>query len=406
LLRFAAIQEYLRSSLWFIPAVFALAAIGLSLAMTSIDRLLPPDVGAIFGGTAEGARSVLSTIAQSMLTFTALVFTVTMLVLQLASSQLSPRVMRTYLRDRTNQSVLGLFVATFLYTLLVLREIRSPADGGVGFVPGASITVAFVLLLASVGAFVYYIDHMAHAIRATTVMDSIAAETRRTIERVHPDEPVTPEVDVARAAWEQNDEPPRILAAGRDGRVVGLDEEAILEVADVGDRRAELVPMVGDAVVEGGPLFRLWGSWDADDVTRLSRAVSIGSERTSQQDVGFGLRQLVDIALRALSPGINDPTTAVQTIDRIHALLRRLAVSGYPGPVATDGAGGPRVMIRWPSWADYLQLATEEIALAGATQPAVTRRLHSMLTDLSSVTTGDRRLAVWAAVRRIPHPAG
>ncbi len=314
--------------------------------------------------------------------------------------------MRTYLRDRANQSVLGLFVATFLYTLLVLREIRSPVGDVNGFVPGASITVAFVLLLASVGAFVYYIDHMAHAIRATTVMDSIVAETRRTIERVHPDEPATYDVDVARGAWEQTDEPPRILAAARDGHVVGLDEEAILEVADTGDRRAELLPMVGDAVVEGGPLFSLWGSWDPDDVTRLSRAVSIGSERTSQQDVGFGLRQLVDIALRALSPGVNDPTTAVQTIDRIHGLLRRLALRGYPGPVTTDGAGGPRVMIRWPSWAAYLQLATEEIALAGATQPAVTRRLHSMLADLSSVTTGDRRLSVWAASRRVPAPPG
>ncbi len=404
MLMLTAIREYLRSSLWFIPAIFAFGAIALSVVMTSIDRLLP-EVGAVFGGTAEGARSVLSTIAQSMLTFTALVFTVTMLVLQLASSQLSPRVMRTYLRDRGVQSVLGLFVATLLYTLLVLREIRSPVGDVHGFVPGASISAAFILLLASVGAFVYYIDHMAHSVRATTVMDSVVAETRRTIDRVHPDEPGPDEPDVVADSWDRTDDPNLILCAKRDGYLVGLDETALLELVQIGDRRAELVPMVGDAVVEGERLFRLWGAWDPDDAARLSKAVSIGPDRTARQDVGFGLRQLVDIALRALSPAINDPTTAVQTIDRIHGLLRRLAARGYPAPITTDD-GTPRIIIRWLSWPDYLQLATEEIALAGATQPAVTRRLHSMLADLSSVTTGDRRLAVWAAVRRIPHPAG
>jgi uncharacterized membrane protein len=183
----AALLERLRLRLWFIPSLFAIGAAIAAVVLITIDRALADDGLAIirFGGTAEGARSVLSTVAQSMLTFTGLVFTITMLVLQLAANSLSPRVMRTFLRDRQNQVVLGLFVATFVFTLLVLREVRAP-DGDDGFVPGLSIWASFALLLASVGAFIYYIDHMAHAIRASTVIGNIAQETREAIDDRYP----------------------------------------------------------------------------------------------------------------------------------------------------------------------------------------------------------------------------
>ncbi len=187
--RVQAVRESIRQSLWFIPALSALGAVLLGMILLAVDRRLSGSATSIFlyGGSAEGARSVLSTIAQSMLTFTGLVFTITMLVLQLASSQLSPRVMRTFLRDRSNQAVLGLFVATFVYTLVVLREVRAGVDGTVAFVPGLSIWVGFALLLGSVGAFVFYIDHMAHSIRATTIIARIASETRQALEHMYPD---------------------------------------------------------------------------------------------------------------------------------------------------------------------------------------------------------------------------
>ncbi|HVL52797.1 MAG TPA: DUF2254 family protein, partial [Vitreimonas sp.] len=183
-------RERLRTSLWFVPGLFAVGAVALAVLALAVDDRISADPGGLlflYGGTAEGARSVLSTIAQSMLTFTGLVFTITMLVLQLASSQLSPRVMRTFLRDRSNQVVLGFFVATFVYTLLVLRDVRAAVDGGEGFVPGLSIWIAFALLLTSVAAFIYYIDHMAHAIRASTVISNIANETEQAIERLYPE---------------------------------------------------------------------------------------------------------------------------------------------------------------------------------------------------------------------------
>ncbi len=404
-LRLATLREYLRSSLWFIPLVFAAAAIALAAILLTIDSHLSSGPDAVYGGTAEGARSILSTIAQSMLSFTALVFTVTMLVLQLASSQLSPRVMRTFLRDRGNQIVLGLFVATFVYTLVVLRDIRTPVDGGAGFVPGIAVTAAFVLLLASVVAFIYYIDHMAHAIRATTVMDSIANETYQAIERLFPDPFETGTLGPFDDREPGTGRPTCEVPAPGRGVLVAVDDTALLRMASEGDRAVGLVPMVGDPINEGAPLFRLWGDWDEADIDQMTRTVSLGGERTLQQDAAFGIRQLVDIALRALSPGINDPTTAVQALDRIDGLLRRLAVRRFPSRVRRDAKGVPRLWMTWPTWDAYLQLATEEVRHAGADQPAVARRLRTMLHDVAAIAPVERRVAVWADVRRLDLPA-
>ena len=387
-----SIRERLRSSLWFVPSLFAVAAIGLALLLLTVDEALTgdSDVFFLYGGTAEGARSVLSTIAQSMLTFTGLVFTITMLVLQLASSQLSPRVMRTFLRDRGNQVVLGLFVATFLYTLVVLREVRTAVGDDEGFVPGVSIWVSFALLLASVGAFVYYIDHMAHAIRASTVITSIANETQQAIERLYPEQLLE---DVPRApnrdALSRNAE--FVLKAPRAGAIVAVDEAKLLSTVGEGDRYLELVPAVGDFVPAGAPLARLGGTWDRDAGRAAQEAIGIGDERTLEQDAAFGLRQLVDVAVRALSPGTNDPTTAVQALDRLHDLLRRLVDRHIPSPERRDDAGDLRLVLPRPGWNDYVELAVDEIRLAGAQQIQVGRRLRHMLEDLLSVAPASRQ---------------
>jgi uncharacterized membrane protein len=388
-----ALRERLRLSLWFLPAVFAVAAAGLAIAFVAIDRELTARSGSLFftfGGTAEGARSVLSTIAQSMLTFTGLVFTITMLVLQLASSQLSPRVMRTFLRDRANQVVLGLFVATFVFTLLVLRDVRAPVDGDGGFVPALSIWVAFTLLLASVGAFIYYIDHMAHAIRASTVLANIAAETAETIERLYPErvgrEPEPDDVATARELGPAS----LTLKSERAGILVTVDEESLLGSTRHDARRLEVLAAVGDFVPSGAPLMQLWGTWDRAAVDAARDAVGIGSERTLEQDAAFGLRQLVDVAVRALSPGTNDPTTAVQSVDRIHDMLRRLAVRQIPSPYRVDEDGRLRLILPRPSWEEYVHLGVDEIRIAGEGQLQVGRRLRQLLEDIASVAPDDR----------------
>lgn len=398
MIQFEALRERLRLSLWFLPTVFAVGAALLALLLTWVDHQLADDPSPLFfmfSGTADGARSVLSTIAQSMLTFTGLVFTITMLVLQLASGQLSPRVMRTFLRDRGNQVVLGLFVATFVYTLLILRDVRNAVDGDGGFVPAVSIWVAFTLLLASVAAFVYYIDHMAHAIRASTVITSIWRETVAAIDHLFPErlgEDAEPGAIAVERDRDEPDGPDLVLTSRRAGVVVGVDVDRLLGAASHGDRRLELVPAIGDFVAENAPLIRLWGTWDPPAaVEALHASIGMADERTLDQDAAFGFRQLVDIAVRALSPGINDPTTAVQALDRIYDLLRRLAVSRFPSGFRADDNGVVRVVVQRPGWDAYVHLGFDEIRLAGESQLQVHRRLRAILADLGSITPGERQ---------------
>ncbi len=387
--RLQSLREHVRLSLWFMPALFALGAILLGIILLAVDQRLSGSATLFFlyGGTAEGARSVLSTIAQSMLTFTGLVFTITMLVLQLASAQLSPRVMRTFLRDRSNQAVLGLFVATFVYTLVVLREVRSGVDGTAAFVPGLSIWVGFALLLGSVAAFVFYIDHMAHSIRATTVIGRIARETRQALDHLYPDRvgqsgASEPRVDVS-------EESSIVINAPKAGVLLSVDEGRLSEAAS-GQRRVQVLGAMGDFIAQGAPIARLSGPWDSGAADQIRDAVGIGDERSVEQDPAFGFRQLVDIALRALSPGTNDPTTAVQALDRLHDLLRHLVGRALPPRIHRDRSGQMKVALPGPAWEDYLELAVEEIRIAGCGQVQVARRLRRLLQDLLSIAPDER----------------
>lgn len=389
--------EILRSRLWFVPALFVLGAAIAAVVTVTIDRTLGPDATGpfVFGGGPESARSLLSTIAAAMLTFTGLVFSVTMLVLQLASSQLSPRVTRTFLRDRKNQAVLGIFVATFVYALLVLREVRSEVDAA--FVPSIAVWWSFILLLASIVAFIYYIDHMAQAMRASSVIASVASETRSAIERCFPD-PVGSEPDLALAV-------PAVSAT-----VLGPDDPGILQAIDLPEliRLAtdaggviELLVPVGEAVPGEAPVARIRGGGSvADD--ELRAALTFGQERTMDQDPAFGIRQLVDIAARALSPGINDPTTAAQVIDQLHDVLRRLAGRRIPGPQRTDATGALRVIVPGRTWDDLLALACDEIRSYGSDSLQVVAGLRRMLDDLDGVVPDERRPAVRRQRARLP----
>jgi uncharacterized membrane protein len=405
-LRMRAQLDELRSRLWVIPGAFALGSSIAAFLLVPLDRLVDPFVsgdlsGILFSGGPESARLVLSTIAAAMMTFTGLVFSVTMLVLQLASSQLSPRVMRTFLRDRINQGVLGLFIATFLYSLLVLREVRSPVDGP-PFVPAIAVSVAYGLLITSVGSFVAYIHHMAQAIRATTVLRSVADETRAAIGRLYP-EGIGAEPDERSLTLPER--PPDLVVTleRKAGIVTSVDDERLLDLARDAQAIVEIVPMVGDFVPSDAPIGRVWfraaGQDAGASAARLLEAVKIGPERTMTQDAAFGFRQLVDIAERALSPGTNDPTTAVQALDELHDLLRRLVVRGIPSPVRLDEDGSILLFLPRPSWADYVSLALDEIRQYGSGSVQVARRARYLLLDVGSVAPAFRQEPIDRQVR-------
>ena len=396
----------LRSRMWFIPGAFAVGATVGAFVLVPIDHLVDQSVSGdlssiLFAGGPDSARLVLSTIAAAMLSFTGLVFTVTMLVLQLASSQLSPRVMRTFLRDRVNQTVLGLFVATFLYSLLILREVRTPTVSS-PFVPVIAVTVAYLLLVASVAAFVFYIHHMTQAIRAASVLHSVGDETRGAIDRLYPegigDEPEAPVPALPARAADQ------IVAMDRPpGVITSVDDEQLLSLARDHHLTVALLHHVGDFVPNGAPLLAIWSRSSGTPVDvpadHLAGTIQVGLERTMTQDAPFGFRQIVDIAERALSPGVNDPTTALQALDQLHDLLRRMSVRRIPSPIRLDENGDILLSLPGSGWSDYVALAIDEIRQYGAGSIQITRRLRHLLLDLQAVAPPSRQEPVARQLR-------
>lgn len=291
----------LRDRFWIVPLLFAVGATLLGLALTTLDDRLDTSLTLplLFAGGPEGARAVLSAIITSMISFTGLVFSITIVVLQLTSSQFSPRILRTFLRDWLNQVALGVFVATFVYALVVLRSVTGTAQTET-FVPQLSVTMAFVLVLASVVVFLFYIDHIAQSIRAASIVTRIAEETRGVLERRHPHDAVT-RVPLTRPATAG-----RRVRADAPGVVQQVDDQALARLAEEDDVTICVLRAVGEFVPEGAALLEVHGAGRPDEESLRSH-VHLGNERSTDEDVGFGLRQLVDIAERALSPASTTP---------------------------------------------------------------------------------------------------
>lgn len=391
-LRLTRLAGRFESNYWLLPALCVATAIGLSYASQALDARLSHDEPAwyLFRGGPEGARSVLAAVVSSMLTLAGLVFSVTILVLQLASNQFSPRALRTFLKDRPSQLALGIFVGTFVYALLGLRIVRGTSEGIERHVPSLSVWLAVVLSVLSVGAFIYFIHHVAQSIRAVVVLARIGQETRDTLEQMYPEGLGE---DTEEAPSERPEGLPSLLvpSPGASGVLVAVDEEQLMSCVRGARVTVALVPTVGDFVPHGGTLFEVWGDATRLDVKELLAALTLGPERTLQQDTAFGFRQLVDIAERALSPGINDPTTAVQAIDQLHDLLRRMVRRRFPSASRKDEAGVLRLICPRPDWDAYVRLALDEVRQYGKGSIQVARRLRFLLEDLLRVAPPFRR---------------
>lgn len=314
-----------RESLGFLPTVCTVVAVVLALAMVRLDQGLgiAPNTSRtwVFGGGAEGARSLLQVIAGSLITVAGTVFSLTIVALQLASGQFTPRVLRTFTGDRAVQFVLGIFIATFTYCLLLLRSVRLGPQDQAGFVPAASVTVAVVLALVSIGSLVFYIHRIASSIQVPTVLGRVLADARAAIDRNRaalPDAAASlrPRVDATRVGEGAT------IRAERSGYLRFVSD---FELETSADRTivVQVAPGIGDFVLAGTVLARVWPDDALDEkMANLVRGAAIlGAERSVQFDVDYGVRQIADIAVRALSPGINDPTTAIQCVDRLCELL-------------------------------------------------------------------------------------
>jgi uncharacterized membrane protein len=382
----------LKTSLWLIPFACALAGIALSFGTIAIDRTFTGEaIPRAFTGDPNAALIILSTVAASMVSLTALVLTITSVVVQLAMGQFSPRSVRPFLQDRPSQFAIGVFVGTFAHAMLAMREVRSFTQEG--SVPGVTIVVSYTLVLISIVVLVAYVHHIGNSLKVDSIIKSVGQETRSVIDRLYP------ETDGAAAVTKVG--VGRTIVSDRAGSIFRVDHEALVKLAHNAGVTLEMTRGVGAFVPEGAPIFRCEdGDAELDD-NAVRRAVAIGPERTMDQDGAFGIQTLVDIAERALTDSFNDQTTATQAVDRLHDLLRQLATRRFPSGHFTDGEGIVRLTVPELGWEDYVALAFDNIRSAGEASPSVLHRMREALEDLLTVAPPDRRSALEERLRSL-----
>ncbi len=373
------VRHRVTSSLWFVPVACLLAGIALAIATIAIDRASGGDLlPATLIGDPNAALAILSTTAASMVSLTALVLTITGVVVQLAMGQFSPRSVRPFLRDRPSQFAIGVFVGAFAHSVLALREVRSFGD--TGSVPSLTIAVSFVLILVSVVVLVAYVHHIGNSLKVDSIIQAVGDETRGVIDSLFP-----------RRLQEERKSSPDQIPADRVGFVFDVDHDRLVTLASQAGSRLELLCPIGAFTPVGGPLVAVAGDAPGLDREGVLDAIAIGPERTMDRDAAFGLQTLVDIAQRSLTESFNDPTTASQAIDRIHDCLRLLASRELGNGRYEDVDGTLRLIIPTFDWGDYVAIALDPLLQAAANSPPVLERIDAALEDLLTVVAADRR---------------
>jgi uncharacterized membrane protein len=390
MIRRDALSEYVRGSLWVLPTLSVLAALaaGSLLSLVSIGPRSP----LAFQGTSDDARTLLIGIAGTMVTVIALLLGLTVVALQLSSTQFSPRLLRNFLRDRPNQVVLSVFVATFAYSAAGLYTVGVSGGSRTGTFPRLAVSGALVLLFVSLGLLVYFADHLVHSLQVDAIMRVVERSTLAVIrDGLFPgtqDAPEVPQwaVPVAsqRSGYVQSVRPGRLLAEAAGHRVC-----------------LRLRPRIGEHVVAGTTLAWIWAASPRDPAPDprvflpvLREGVRIGFERTLEQDAALGIRQLVDVACKALSPAVNDPYTAVQAVDHLSVIFCALAQRRLGNHVVRDGNGA--VIIPGRRFPDYLAVMCGLIRRYGSREPTVAHALLRLLGNCAAVAGDDpeRRAAI------------
>lgn len=385
--------DCLRSSFWFVPAAMACLAVALALCAIAIDKSVGDDwlerLGWSYSGGAEGASLLLGTVAGSMIAIAGTVFSMTLVAMSLASSQLGPRLLRNFMRDTTNQVVLGTFVATFVYCLLVLRTIRRADE--VAFVPHLSVGIGVVLAMVSIGVLIYFIHHVSVSIQADVVVARVGRELEHGIDRLFPDHLGKPGSEVLRATGETGlpaafEREARPVGTREDGYLQWIDTDALMALASHEDLLLRLERRPGHYLVQGQAMVMVWPGERVTEALmgQLNDAFVLGNQRTANQDVEFSFHQLVEIAVRALSPGINDPFTAVACVDWLGSALCRLARRDTPSPLRFDSDGRLRLVAPGATFAGIVDLSLNQIRQSARSNPAVAIRMLDVIAQIAS----------------------
>jgi len=386
----------LRSSLWFLPSLIVAASVVLAVALIEADSAVSDQWLArwprLFGAGAAGARGMLSTIAGSMMSVVGVTFSMTLVALSMASSQYTSRILRNFMRSRPTQAVLGVFAGIFTYCLIVLRTIRGGDEGT--FVPGLAVFFGFVLAVGGVGVLIFFIHHVAASIQASSIIASAAEETIEAIDRLFPKK-LGHRLDEA----EEGQSPPpvddrkwHIVPADETGYIQSVDNAALMQLARERKTVVRMERGVGEFVVENTPLasLTLEAPPDSETSVELRAAFNLRRYRTVEQDAAFGIRQIVDVALKALSPGINDTTTAVTCLDYLAMILARLATQHIPASHRYQ-EGALRVIAKGPSFQSLLSDAFDQIRESARGNLGIMLRMLGSLQTIASLTADRSR---------------
>ncbi|MHB8899044.1 MAG: DUF2254 domain-containing protein [Thermoguttaceae bacterium] len=395
------------SRFWFMPSLIVVVNIVVAAALievdsTGIDRWLTR-WPRLFGAGAEGARGMMSTIAGSMMTVVGVTFSMVLMVLTLASSQYTSRILRNFTRSRVTQVVLGIFAGVFTYCLIVLRTIRGGDEGA--FVPSLAVFFGFVLALGGVVALMFFIHHIASSIQASTIIASVAQETITAIDRLFPEKlgerPDEDEEDqILRPLTGRNWQ---AVPAHQSGYIQSVNNAALLRLARDKMTIVWMEHGIGEFVVQDTKLvsLALEDPPDQETMAALQATFSISSHRTVEQDAAFGIRQIVDVALKALSPGIIDTTTAVMCVDYLTAILARIAPRQIPSSHRYED-GELRVIAKGPSFESLLAESFDQIRSSAKGDVAILSRMLDAFQTLASLTASPlRRRAIGEQVQWI-----
>jgi uncharacterized membrane protein len=384
--------SYVKSALWVAPLLALVLVMVLAPIIRALDALLDMRAGLAFSG-AQALYQTVITLALSFLVFT---FGSMLVAIQVASGQLTPRIIATtLLRDNVVRSSVGLFVFTLIFAVIALNRLEQKV------LEIVTLTVG-MLGIACMATFLFLIDYAARLLRPVSILAHIGNEGLDVIETVYPS-----------AASDKDESDPLMVNIGAPRRIVhhlgnseivlAVDLQTLVAEAKRYGGVIEFIPQVGDFVAYEEPLFALHGSATAIDDRSLIAAVAFGIERTLEQDPMFALRIMVDIALKALSPAINDPTTAVLAIDQIHRFLRAVGKRQLRGEVIRDTAGEVRVIYRTPNWEDFVHVACTEIRHCGANNVQIARRLRAMLDNVGVTLARHRHAALIEERERLDH---
>jgi len=386
----------LRSSLWFLPSLIVGGSVLLAIALIEFDSTWSDRWLArwprMFGAGAAGARGMLSTIAGSMMSVVGITFSMTLVALAMASSQYTSRILRNFMGSRVTQAVLGVFAGIFTYCLIVLRTIRGGDEGA--YVPSLAVFFGFVLAVGGVGVLIVFIHHVASSIQASSIIAFAAEETIHAIDRLFPQR-----LGHSLAQAGEGQSPPplqdqkwHLVPADESGYIQGVDNTALLRLAR---QRKTIVRMergVGEFVVEGTPLVSLTleAPPDSETMIELQAAFSLSRYRTMEQDAAFGIRQIVDVALKSLSPGINDTTTGVTCVDYLTTILARLAPRQIPSSHRYED-GNLRVIAKGPSFQSLLSEGFDQIRESAKGNLGIMQRMLGSLETIASLTADSSR---------------